>query len=118
MSRGTVVHVDLTVPDAAAAREFYATVVGWTPEPVDGDWVMYAPDGTPAAAICHTRGENADLPPQWLAYVEVADLAAAVAAVDGVGGAVVAGPKGTGPGAYVVVRDPAGAVLALVQESP
>ncbi|GAA3933884.1 hypothetical protein GCM10023085_14000 [Actinomadura viridis] len=31
------------------------------------------------------------------------------------GGAVVSGPKGQGPGAYCVIQDPAGAVLALMQ---
>lgn len=114
---GTFVHLDLTVPDAPGIRDFYADVVGWKPEQLGEDWMMLAPDGTPAAGVCHARGENADLPPQWLAYIAVADLAAAVATVDGAGGAVVAGPKGEGTGAYAVIRDPAGAVLALMQES-
>ena len=111
---GTVVHLDLTVPDAPAVRDFYADVIGWTPEPLEGDWMMLAPDGTPAAGICHARGENADLPPQWLAYIAVDDLDASLAAVRARGGEVVAGPKGEGQGAYAVIRDPAGAVLALI----
>lgn len=115
MNLGTVMHLDLTVPDAPAVRDFYADVIGWTPEPLGDDWMMLAPDGTPAAGICHARGENADLPPQWLAYIAVDDLAAAVQQVTAAGGAVVAGPKGDGPGSYAVVRDPAGAVLALMQ---
>jgi hypothetical protein len=50
--------------------------VGWRPEPVpmrgDGDFNMLAPaNGQPAAGICHARGPNASLPPQWLMYVVV-----------------------------------------------
>jgi predicted enzyme related to lactoylglutathione lyase len=77
--------------------------------------MMLAPDGTPATGICHARGENADLPPQWLAYIAVDDLDACLAAVREHGGEVVAGPKGEGEGGYAVIRDPEGAVLALIR---
>lgn len=112
---GTFVHLDLTVPDAAGMRDFYSAVVGWKPEPLGGDWLMLAPDGTPATGICHARGENADLPPQWLAYIAVDDLDASLAAARAHGGDVVAGPKGEGEGSYAVIRDPEGAMLALVR---
>lgn len=32
----------------------------------------------PVAGICHARGTNAALPPQWLRYIVVADLDASV----------------------------------------
>jgi uncharacterized protein len=112
---GMFVHLDLTVPDAPGMRDFYAAVVGWKPEPLGEDWMMLAPDGTPATGICHARGENADLPPQWLAYIAVDDLDACLAAAREHGGEVVAGPKGEGEGAYAVIRDPEGAVLALIR---
>jgi hypothetical protein len=110
---GMFVHLDLTVPDAPGIRDFYADVVGWSPEPLGEDWMMLALDAPPAAGVCLARGENADLPPQWLAYVAVPDLETSLAAAVARGGQVVAGPKGEGPGSYAVIRDPAGAVLAL-----
>jgi predicted enzyme related to lactoylglutathione lyase len=112
---GRFVHLDLTVPDAPGMREFYSAVVGWKPEPLGEDWMMLAPDGTPVTGICHARGENADLPPQWLAYIAVDDLDACLAAAREHGGEVVAGPKGEGEGGYAVIRDPEGAVLALIR---
>ena len=112
---GTFVHLDLTVPDAPGMRDFYSAVVGWKPEPLGEDWMMLAPDGTPVTGICHARGENADLPPQWLAYIAVDDLDACLAAAVEHGGEVVAGPKGEGEGGYAVIRDPEGAVLALIR---
>jgi hypothetical protein len=68
---GMIAWRDLTVKDAARVRDFYAGVVGWKPEPVGmegyDDFNMIAPSsGDPATGICHARGENAGLPPQWL----------------------------------------------------
>lgn len=118
---GTVIWRDLTVPDAEAIRDFYASVIGWEAEPLDmggyADYVMRAPGvDEPVAGICHTRGENADLPPQWLSYVAVADLEASLQRCTERGGALVTPIKGNGAtGRYCVIRDPAGANLALME---
>ena len=116
---GLIAHLDLTVPDAEGLRDFYAAVLGWQPQPLEmggyDDFVMLAPDGaTPVAGICHARGENAALPPQWLVYITVADLDASIARCQQGGGAIIAPPKGEGAGHYCVIRDPAGAVMALM----
>lgn len=108
--------LDLTVADAERIRDFYRAVVGWEPSPVRmGDYDDYnmTPAGgdKPAAGICHARGENAKLPPQWIPYISVSDLAASVAACERLGGAVVARIGD----ACCVIRDPAGAVIALMQ---
>ena len=117
---GTIAWTDLTVPDAAGVREFYEAVVGWTATPLDmggyPDFVMNLPGtGAPVAGICHARGVNVGLPASWLPYIQVADLAASMAECTARGGAVIMGPRGAGPGArFCVIRDPAGAVAALV----
>ena len=58
---GTITWQDLTVGDAEALRDFYAAVVGWTPEPVKmgdyADFTMKA-DTEPVAGICHARGQQ------------------------------------------------------------
>lgn len=115
---GTVVWHDLTVPDAAAIRDFYARVVGWRPEPVSmgdyNDFSMLTPEGQePAAGICYARGSNADLPPQWLMYIVVEDVDESAAACVKLGGSIVSPPRGMGGGRFCVIRDPAGAVCAL-----
>ena len=68
------------------------------------------------AGVCHARGSNAGLSPQWLVYITVADLDASLARCRELGGEVLAGPKGK-PGSqrYAVIRDPAGAVAALYE---
>ena len=117
---GTIGWVDLTVPNATEIRDFYRAVVGWMTDDVDmggySDYNMQLPGTKQAVAgICHARGVNADLPAQWLIYLIVHDLDASVARCLELGGTVLAGPKGMGSRArYCVIKDPAGAVAALI----
>ncbi|HEX2037106.1 MAG TPA: VOC family protein [Chloroflexota bacterium] len=126
---GTIAWLDLTVPRAAPIRDFYAAVIGWRPEPLDMgdrvDFVMRSPaTGDGVAGVCNAVGELADLPAQWLAYIVVDDLDASMQRCTEHGGTVIAGPRGDsgegegGGGRYCVIRDPAGAVLALFQHLP
>ncbi len=112
---------DLTVEDADTVRDFYAEVAGWNPQPVSmgdyNDYNMLDSQGNAVAGVCHARGGNADMPAQWLMYVTVADIDASIASCTRLGGAVVAGPKQMGSDRYCVIRDPAGAVLALYQKA-
>ena len=84
------------------------------------DFTMHPPGGgDPIAGVCHARGPNAELPAQWLIYVTVADLDQSLAKCQARGGSVLAGPKGMGSaGRYAVIRDPAGAVAALIEPAP
>jgi predicted enzyme related to lactoylglutathione lyase len=120
---GAVAWVDLTVEDATGVRDVYAAVAGWPPSAVDmGDYADYAmgpADGDPVAGICHARGANVGLPAQWLVYVTVADLDRSLGQCTALGGTVVTPPRDMGAyGRFAVVRDPAGAVLALIQRPP
>ncbi len=118
---GSIGWVDLTVDDAEAVRDFYAKVVGWQPSPVEmggySDFTMSSPEsGTPTAGVCHARGSNADVPPQWLIYLIVPDLDASISSCRELGGEVIVWPKEMGgQGRYCVIRDPAGAASALFE---
>lgn len=120
---GTIVWTDLTVEKAPAIAEFYEAVVGWKPEALDmgeyDDFNMVLPStGKTVAGICHARGQNVKLPPQWLMYIVVENLDASMAECWAKGGRVIVGPKDIGPGErFCVVRDPAGAVAALIQQA-
>lgn len=119
MDIGKVGWVDLTVQDAEKVRDFYAQVIGWTIEEVGmggySDYSMVPPGGKePAAGICHARGMNAKVPPQWLVYVPVANLTASVAACKKLGGKVLDGPRDMGGQMFCAIQDPAGAVMGLV----
>ena len=117
---GTLAWRDLTVPDAEKIRDFYKSVVGWGSQDVkmDGysDFSMIASGtGEAVAGVCHARGSNANLPPQWLMYVVVEDLDRSARHCAEQGGEVIDGPRELGQGRFCVIRDPAGAVCALYQ---
>ena len=117
---GRVGWIDMTVENASETRDFYAAVVGLVPEPVSmgdyDDYCMATPDeGKTVAGICHARGPNEGIPPQWMIYITVADLDASIARCRDLGGELVFGPKDQGPARFCVIRDPAGAVAALYQ---
>jgi predicted enzyme related to lactoylglutathione lyase len=117
---GQIGWFDLTTEKAESLRSFYEKVVGWSSEPVDmdgySDYCM-KPVGAdnPVAGICHARGANAALPPQWLLYITVADLDYSLSECRNQGGEVIAPIRQTGSGKFAVIRDPAGAVCALFE---
>ncbi len=118
---GSIGWFDLTVPNAEAVRDFYSAVVGWTQTPVEmggyQDYCMNEPaSGKTIAGICHARGANANIPPQWLLYVTVASLEKSLAEVRARGGAVVRPPSGNDTSGYfAIIQDPAGACVMLFQ---
>lgn len=119
---GKIVWADLTVPDAAPVRDFYVAVAGWSTiaVPMGGydDYGMGTPGDNPApvAGVCHARGVNADIPPVWLIYVQVADIARSLREAVRLGGRIVRPATDMGSyGTMAVIRDPAGAHAALIQ---
>ncbi len=120
-SAGTIVWKDLTVENADVIRDFYGEVVGWKHEPVDmggyDDYNLRPPTGgEPVAGICHARGANDNLPAQWLLYVNVDDIDSSIRRAVELGGHLVDGPRKMGKNRFCVIRDPAGAVIALISE--
>ncbi len=116
---GTIAWQDLTVENAEQVRDFYASLVGWTVKPLSmgdyDDYCMNAPgEGKTVAGVCHARGNNANLPPQWLVYITVGDVEVSARRCVELGGKVIDGPRSMGKQRFCVIQDPAGAVAALV----
>jgi hypothetical protein len=116
---GSITWRDLTVKNAEAVRDFYSKVVGWKTAPVDmggyDDFNMNLPgSGETVAGICHARGPNAKLPPQWLIYITVADVDESAKRCVELGGKIIDGPRKMGEYRFCVIEDPAGAVAAII----
>jgi uncharacterized protein len=120
---GSIIWTDLTVPNAEELKDFYTKVIGWKSEPVKmenyNDYSMNSPEtGRTIAGVCHSKGVNADLPPQWLIYFLVKNVDESVKNCKKCGGKIIAGPRNMGEyGRFCVIRDPAGAVVALFSSS-
>ena len=123
---GAIEWRDLTVDDATSVKDFYKQVVGWESSDVSmgddengkyEDYCMNLPgSGETVAGVCHAKGCNAGIPPQWLMYVRVANVAESIAHCQTLGGKVMYGPKEMGKDEFCVIEDPAGAVLGLMSE--
>ncbi|WP_416140447.1 VOC family protein [Halomonas sp. HK25] len=80
---GRIAWLDLTVPDAAATQDFYRRVVECSVQRVDmedggaryAEYNLLGEAGNPAAGVCQARGANVGLPPVWMIYLPVGDLA-------------------------------------------
>jgi hypothetical protein len=99
----------------ADARRFYADVLGWTMQEGPPGMTMVVGSDGPWGGISELAGDPAAVT-GWVPFVRVRD-------VDGVTrqavahGATVLQERTAGPaGLFSVVRDPAGAVVALWQE--
>ena len=118
---GSIPWTDLTIPNADEVRGFYEAVVGWKSAPVEmegySDFCMSSPgDKKVVAGICHARGANADLPPQWIIYITVADIEKSLKECQARGGKVLRPAREMhGYGKVAIIKDPAGAAAALFQ---
>lgn len=121
---GSIVSADLTTGQATELKEFYAAVIGWQVELMPlkdegseyNDFVMKDSDGNWAAGICHARGVNAGIPPQWIVYLNVADVEVAVQQCLAFGGKLVKESRGgDGNCIYALLEDPSGAVFGVTK---
>ncbi len=119
---GKIEWFDITTDNAEQQRDFYSSVVGWQPTDISmgdyNDFCMQTSDGTTVAGICHARGSNANMPAQWVVYLNVDDIEASVAKVKPLGGEQLCEIRVVGgSGRFCLIRDPAGAVCALFEPS-
>jgi predicted enzyme related to lactoylglutathione lyase len=120
---GHIAWVDLTVQNAAETLDFYKQVIGWTNGEVAmednaeayADYTMIDATGTVTAGICNARGGNLGLPPVWMLYLPVGDMAESLRRVEEEGGKVLKAVQGDdGNHAYAAIEDPVGVVFAIV----
>ncbi len=119
---GGISWIDLTVDNASEVKDFYANVVGLDHmgQPMgDGeyeDFVMTTPEDSEfAVGICHAKGPNQDMPPQWLMYFNVPDVELALQQCEKMGGIVIRQKTDMGSFEMGVIQDPAGAVAGVIR---
>ncbi len=119
---GSFCWVELGTVDVKGAETFYGELFGWTFEDnCPGGECNYSTirlEGLSLAG-CYTLCEAhraQGVPPHWMGYVAVEDVAGTAARAGEAGGQVLAGPMDVmDMGKMAVIRDPQGAVLSLWQ---
>lgn len=121
---GTINWHDLTVENAEELKEFYKEVAGWEVQEIpmkDGeesyfDYAMKDADGNGVAGVCHLKGVNAGIPPQWIMYISVENITKSVDKALESGGKLLKEYRNKdGELLYAMIQDPAGAAFALAQ---
>jgi predicted enzyme related to lactoylglutathione lyase len=104
--------------DAAASRAFYSEAFGVAMEKVPGgmDYTMIQVGGRPVGGVnaMTEPGYPAEIPSHWLTYFAVDDTDSTVDAAVKRGGAVMTPAQDTPFGRMAVLRDPWGAVFAIM----
>ena len=121
-ARGRFAWYDLMTTDIPAAIAFYTKVVGWETEDWKGDkpYTMWRAAKGPIGGVVDLPEEAKKMgaPPNWMGYGAVPDLEATCALATELGGKVLVPPmKIPEVGAFAVLSDPQGAVIAAFSGS-
>ena len=127
-SAGMFIWYELMTPDAAAAKAFYDTVVGWTidaensaPEgSMDYRMIVRGDGGFAGGMLALTDDMTANGgQPGWLGYLHVSDVDAAAAAIVAEGGTMHMPPQTMpGVGRMAMLADPQGAPIYIMTPTP
>jgi predicted enzyme related to lactoylglutathione lyase len=117
---GRFVWYELMTTDMAAAKAFYADVVGWSPQDAstrDFAYTLFVAGAAPACGLMELpmEGRKMGARPRWAGYVAVANADASAARLKHLGGTVYVPPTDSNIGRVAVVADPQTADFALVE---
>jgi predicted enzyme related to lactoylglutathione lyase len=117
---GSFCWIELHTSDQNAAKKFYGSLFGWTPQDMpmgpNDFYTIFKLQGRDAAAGCTLRPDETSMgvPPHWLIYIAVDDVDAAAPKAEKLGGKILAPPFDVmDAGRMAVVQDPTGAVFCL-----
>jgi predicted enzyme related to lactoylglutathione lyase len=125
---GMPIWFELMTPDPDRVRDYYRAVVGWeipaSGGPVGTGANDYRPiqrrDGGMAGGVLKLSQDMLDhgAKPGWLTYFHVADVPAAVAEIERLGGKTWMGPRTIEVGTMAMVSDPQGAPFYVMDPIP
>ena len=110
---------ELITPDTASAKQFYSELFGWETVDMDMGDMVYTMfnipgiEGPEAMAAGMIQSPMPEIPPHWLSYVMVDDVAATLAKAESLGAKVCKGVTELPMGTLAIFTDPQGAVFAI-----
>jgi predicted enzyme related to lactoylglutathione lyase len=117
----TLAWTELMTGDTGKAATFYTGLFGWGTEKFPGgmDYTLWKRGSENAGGMMPLTEEMQGIPPHWLVYYGVADADATVAKAQGLGGSVaVPAWDVKGVGRIAILKDPTGAVFAIIKGDP
>jgi len=121
---GALTWTELSTNDTKKAEQFYTQLFGWGAK-VGGEGVNayteFSVDGMPGAGMMDSKAYGPDnkVPPNWMPYFQVSDTDATASKAKELGGNTIVPPTDIpNVGRFSVVRDPQGAVFAVIKMNP
>jgi len=113
---------DVMTTDTVEAKKFYADVVGWSPQDSGTQgYIALTVDGVGTAGLMAIPEDAAKMgvPPCWMGYILVDDVAAKCDAIKAAGGRVEKGPITIdGVITFAVISDPQGGGFMIAKPIP
>jgi predicted enzyme related to lactoylglutathione lyase len=105
--------------DVAAARTFYAQIVGWKAEDASTPDLTYTYLRAGTALVCGLmelpeEARRMGATPRWMGYVGLGDVDATTDRIKHLGGAIYVRPTNSNIGRIAVVADPQNAMFGLI----
>jgi uncharacterized protein len=109
---------ELMTTDVAGAKAFYGELLGWTLNDIDAhgmDYTIAKAGETEVGGIMAIPPQAKGMPPAWGAYVTVNNVDELIPRVEKLGGKICVPPMDIPDlGRFVVIQDPQGAVVSLI----
>jgi uncharacterized protein len=115
---GAMAWCEVNTRDAAAVSAFYQRVFALDANVMEVHGTAYhtlLQHGERVGGVLQMTADWGDVPPHWMAYFAVADADEASVRVQVSGGRVAHGPFATPYGRILVVQDPEGATISLIE---
>jgi uncharacterized protein len=117
---GALCWADLGTPDPDRAGKFYSAVFGWKLEKGEKDpsGYLHVKNGEHFIGGIPPAQPGSKMPPHWLMYIMVADVAATAAKGAKLGGKILMPAQDmAGVGTWSILADPQGAVFAIFKSA-
>ena len=120
MADNPFVHVELYTPDLEKSKAFYGSLFDWDLSEAQGGTYTMVGVGESEYGIGGGMMSMPapGIPPHWMAYVAVDDVAASTAKAQSLGAKLIRDVTPVeGHGLFTIIMDPTGAVLGLWQST-
>ena len=117
---GAMLWNELYTRDVETAMNFYGKLLGWKYEKMEGqEYWLIKNNGRMNGGVMLMDDSWGETPPYWTGYYNVADIEATEKKIEASGGTIVQPIFQAGDvGRMIIISDPAGATLALMEPDP
>lgn len=117
---GSLSWVEYATHQPDKSKTFYTKLFGWDAQTIpnpDMEYILFMQGAEQVAGMYKMTPDMKHIPAHWLPYLSVADCKQSTEKAKQLGGELVVEPKDIGEfGVFAIIRDPQGAVIAIIAQ--